>query len=65
MNIFQISVAAVVGIMIAVGGIELNDGKGRLIALGLAVCVGALTCGLRLLQKQIDELKSLSATPKD
>ena len=64
---------AVAGMMIAIGGVELNGGKGRMLAWGLAICVAALTCGLRILQKQIDELKSASgnlagdnaANPKD
>ncbi|MDP6635674.1 MAG: hypothetical protein QGG42_12300 [Phycisphaerae bacterium] len=58
MNMYVMT--AVVGIMIAVGGVELNGGKGRMLALGLAICVAALTCGLRVLQKQIDEVKFAS-----
>ena len=64
---------AVAGMMIAIGGVELNGGKGRMLAWGLTICVAALTCGLRVLQKQIYEVKFASgnlaadndAKPKD
>ena len=54
---------AVAGLGIALVGVEFNGGKGRMIAWGLAICVAALTVGLRVLQKQIDELKSASGSP--
>ena len=54
----NVIVIAVAGLLIAVAGIEVNEGKGRLVAVGLAMCVAALICGLRILQAQIAELKA-------
>ena len=68
MNIFLLVVLAVIGMGMALVGFFQLSGEGmtvgsRLAGWGLSVCVAALATGLRVLQKQIDELKSGTGTP--
>ena len=63
MSTFLLVMVAVIGMGMAVFGLSDISGEGlttgsRLVGWGLAICVGALTTGLRVLQKQIDELKA-------
>lgn len=65
MNTFHLTMIAVVGLMISIIGMARTSGElSRAVPWGLAICVAALTQGLRLLQKQIDALKTGAQRPE-
>ena len=59
MNVYQMSLVAVMGLCIAMAGLGSLLGESVYpTVVGLAVCVAFLAQAVRSLQKQIDELKS-------
>ena len=62
MNVYQMSMVAVVGMCIAMVGISKVTGDSIYpFALGFVTCVAFLVQAVRSLQKQIDEIKSAAA----
>ena len=59
MNVYQMSLVAVMGLCIAMAGIgKLTGDNVYPFVIGLAVCIAFLVQAVRSLQWQIDELKS-------
>ena len=59
MNVYQMSMVAVVGMCVAMAGISKVTGDSVYpFVIGFAVCIAFLVQAIRNLQKQIDEMKS-------
>lgn len=59
MNVYQMSMVAVAGMLIAMAGISKVTGDSVYpFVIGFATCIAFLVQAVRSLQKQIDELKS-------
>jgi len=59
MNVYQMSMVAVMGLCISMAGISKLIGDSVYpFVIGFAVCIAFLVQAVRTLQKQIDELKS-------
>ena len=59
MNVYQMSMVATVGMLIAMAGISKVTGDSVYpFVIGFATCIAFLVQAVRSLQKQIDELKS-------
>ena len=59
MNVYQMSLVAVMGLCITLGGMGRLFGENVYpAAIGFAVCIAFLVQAVRSLQKQVDELKS-------
>jgi hypothetical protein len=58
----KLGMIAVAGMLMAVVGISICDPSARLLAGGLALCIGVLVHWVNSLQKQVDALKSETAT---
>ena len=55
----------VFGMLMAVVGIALCDANARLLAGGLALCIGVLVHWVNALQKQVDALTSNPKSPEE
>ena len=65
MNVYKMSLVAVMGLCMGMAGIELLlDGNVYLFVLGQAICVAFLVQAIRSLQRQVDELKT-NSKPRD
>ena len=59
MNVYQMSIVAAAGLVIAVGGLAKGmDDSLYVSMIGFLVCISFLIQTVRMLQRQIDELKS-------
>jgi hypothetical protein len=65
MNVYQMSMVAVMGLILGCVGLGKGTSDSDYLAMmGFLVCISFLIQTVRMLQKQIDELKSAAQKPK-